>query len=84
MSGFDLDADLELSAGLDLTEALGFGPLDSSGDEASAVDNDSSLDVDLDSALTSGLDGGLGLATSLGADAIGDLLDVGEDLDEGE
>jgi hypothetical protein len=84
VSGWNLDADLELSAGLDLTEALGFGPLDPSDDEASNDDDASSLDVDLESALTAGLDGGVGLAASLGGDAIGDLLDVGEDLGEGE
>jgi hypothetical protein len=83
VSGLDFDADLELSAGIDLTEALAFGSLDA-GDDAASADDDSSLDVDVESALTAGFDGGLGLVASLGADAVGDLLDVGEDLDEGE
>ena len=83
MSGLDFDADLELSAGIDLTEALGFGSLDPHDGDASEAD-DSSFDFDLDSVLTAGLDGGVGFATSLGVDAIGDLLDVGEDLGEGE
>jgi hypothetical protein len=71
-----LDADLGLSAGLDLTQVLGF--------ESADGEDDSPLDLDLDSALTIGPDGGFGLAVGLGAEAAFDLLDVGEDLDEGE
>jgi hypothetical protein len=71
-----LDADLGLSAGLDLTQVLGF--------ESADDDDDLPLDLDLDSALTIGPDGDFGLAVGLGAEAAFDLLDVGEDLDEGE
>jgi hypothetical protein len=71
-----LDPDLELSAGLDLADALGFEPPDH--------EDDSPLEVDPDSALTIGLDGGFGLAVGLGTEAAFDLLDVGEDLDEAE
>jgi hypothetical protein len=72
----ELDANLELSAGLDLANILGF--------ETADQEDDSSVDVDLDTALTIALDGGFGLAAELGAEAAFDLLDVGEDLDEYE
>jgi hypothetical protein len=71
-----LDADLGLSAGLDLAQVLGF--------ESTDDEDDSPLEVDLDSALTIGLDGGFGLAVGLGAESAFELLDVGEDLDESE
>ena len=75
----ELEADLGLSAGLDLAHVLGFESADDEDGE-----HDSPLEVDLDSALTIGLDGGFGLAVGLAAESAFDLLDVGEDLNEGE
>lgn len=68
----ELEADVGLSAGLDVAALLGFESGQDDGGESSSVDL-------ADVAAGLGLDGGLGA----GFDAATDLLDVGEDLNDG-
>lgn len=71
--GGDLEAEVGLSAGLDFAALLGFESDQDEGGESSSVDL-------ADVAAGIGLDGG-GLGA--GFDAATDLLDVGEDLNDG-